>query len=520
MSGGAVTSHASPPAPTARAARLRRELARLHPSVLALLVGGAAGLAIGLASARLSPLMVLGLLPGVGAFLVLVRRPALGVILTAALAPLERLGRFTDDATMYTVSLMRLAGLLALAALVLNRLLTRKGFVFDLPLALYGVFVAFSLLSITYSDDFVKSVQMAGTFLGNLLFFFLIVNATAERRLMDAAILVWLLSSVLTGAYAAYDWHLGSGRSGGFTTDEIDPGRGRSTEERLSAVWEDRGELESLSGKSVRRSMGPTSHAAVFGINLILTLPFFLYALRLRRGGLAKALLILGAGLVAYNIFLTNTRSVIVMAAIVALLCLLRGLIVFSRGWAVAALLVLGMVLLLVPADTYNRSLDFANYSPERSATLRIRLAYWDAALRIIRDHWLTGLGSGNERAVMAYVREDAPHESNLHNEYLQTMMEVGVFPALFLFAFVAVLLRDAFRTATDFRRSGGPPEDYWLLVASQVAMLSVLIYGLQVDVLHFPLKGWWLIAGFVCVMARHGSPVSGRGAGDGRRAA
>ncbi|MGN6385771.1 MAG: hypothetical protein ACTHMT_05975, partial [Verrucomicrobiota bacterium] len=28
-----------------------------------------------------------------------------------------------------------------------------------------------------------------------------------------------------------------------------------------------------------------------------------------------------------------------------------------------------------------------------------------------------------------------------------------------------------------------------------QVAMISVLIFGLQVDVFDFPLKGWWLMA-------------------------
>jgi hypothetical protein len=29
--------------------------------------------------------------------------------------------------------------------------------------------------------------------------------------------------------------------------------------------------------------------------------------------------------------------------------------------------------------------------------------------------------------------------------------------------------------------------------------MISVLVFAVQVDVFHFPLKGWWLVAGITC---------------------
>ena len=32
-------------------------------------------------------------------------------------------------------------------------------------------------------------------------------------------------------------------------------------------------------------------------------------------------------------------------------------------------------------------------------------------------------------------------------------------------------------------------------------AMISALLYGIQVDVFHFPLKGWWLVAGLTYAM-------------------
>lgn len=472
-------------------------------SLLPLVAGGIGGGVFAFSALRLSPVIALGALLSLAALCLLAYYPNLGLMLTAALIPIERVGRFTGESEMYTISLMRITGLLALGALLLNRFLTKKGFVFGVPLMLYAVFVTFSLLSITYSDDLVKSVQMAVTFLGNLLFFFLIINLARDRRSVRGAIMVWLVSSLLTGVYATYDWHLGSGRTGGFSAAEgVDPPRGRSGNDRMSAVWEDRAELESLGDLSVRRSMGTTSHAMVFGINLILTLPFFAYAVRTSKNLWMKAALTLGAGFIFYNISLTNTRSVIALTGVVCLLCVIRGLVRVTVPVLAAGAVGACLVLLVVPVDTYNRSLNLLQYSAERSASLRLRFALWQAGLEIIGDHWLRGLGSGNEKAVLPYLRVDAPEASNLHNEFLQTMMEVGAVPGLVFFAFVGLLLVKSFRAASAFRGRPEFRDEYFLLVASQVAMIAVLLYGIQVDVFHFPLKGWWLIAGLVFVLS------------------
>jgi hypothetical protein len=40
-------------------------------------------------------------------------------------------------------------------------------------------------------------------------------------------------------------------------------------------------------------------------------------------------------------------------------------------------------------------------------------------------------------------------------------------------------------------------------VTACRVAIVITLIFGVQVDVFHFPLKGWWLIAGLTWVVYR-----------------
>jgi hypothetical protein len=491
--------------PAERDGRLAASLA--HPGRAFLLALGAGALLV--VAAAGSPALALGALGGLGFLALLVSRPVLGLYLTAAVIPIERLGRLGDDSSMYTVSLMRVVGMLALGALLVHGLVRRRRFVVDRAFVLYALYVGLCLLTLTYTGDLVKSVQMAGTFLGNLLFLFLVLNLARHGARAETAVLVWLTASALGGIYVAYDWHYGSGQQGGIEGRGYDPGRGEQrAEDRFSTVWEDRGEFESLSGVSARRSMGLTSHALVYGINLILTLPFFLWELGRRPGWRERALVLAGLAIVLYNIFLTNTRSVLLVAAGTLALCAARGLLKL-RPWHLAAGLALLLGLLLVaPVDVYNRILDASNYSPEHAATLRIRLAYWRAAARIIQENWLTGIGAGNELAVPRYVTIEAPEQTNVHNDYLQTTMETGLPGALLFFTFLGLLLVRSYRSAAALRGVPGRDVEHSFLVACQVAMIATLVYGLQVDVFHFPLKGWWLVAGLVSVKAMAARPA------------
>ena len=479
----------------------REVLASSSGGGIALLVGIGAGLLTIGAIATGSLALFLAGIVGLALVALLVARPVLGLYLSAAVIPIERLGRLGDDSAMYTVSLMRIVGALALGALILNSFVRRRRFVFGSAFVVYASYVGLCLTTLTHTTDPVKSVQMIGTFIGNLLFFFLILNLARDKRAAEWAVTLWLAASVLAGLYAVYDWHFGSGERGGIAgSAQYDPGRGEQrAAERFSTVWQDRGEFESLSGVSARRSMGFTSHALVYGINLILTLPFFCWRLR-DCGPVGRVALLAGLGVVSYNLLLTNTRSVLLVAVFAGGLCVVRGLVRLRASHLGALVLIAVAALAFAPVDVYNRILSVANYSPEHAATLRIRFAYWEAATRIIEDHWLVGIGAGNEFAVPRYVTIDAPEETNVHNDYLQTMMEAGIPGGLLFYSFVGLLLWTSFRAAAAVRRRAGPESDYWFLVAAQVAMMATLAYGLQVDVFHFPLKGWWLVAGLVWV--------------------
>jgi len=469
--------------------------------MVALGLGGTAGVVAVFVAARTSPLLALGAAIGLLLFVIMARSPLVGLYTCALVIPLERLGRFTDDSSMYTISLMRVAGVLALGAMLLNMLVRRRRLQFGGAFALYCAYAALAFLTVFYTTDFQGTVRACSAIVGNLMFFFLIVNLVNSRRVAEISVVLWLCVTVAIGLYTAYDWHFGA-LIDGTQIGEFDPGRGEQTaENRMSTVWEDRSEWDELAGTA--RAMGSASHSAVYGINLVLTLPFFFYFLRQEKRLGSRAALLLGLGVVGYNIMLTNTRAAILLAVLVVGIALFWRLVELDVPRAFLGAAGLIAILAMVPEDVWQRVLELSNYTIDRSATLRIRLAYWDAALRAFQEHWFAGLGVGNQQAVPSYLTQPGPEQTTAHCEYLQTALEVGLVGWIMFFGFVSLLLVTAFRAGKRFSHDPARGRDFWFMRACQLAMIAVLVYSLQLDVFHFPLKGWWLVAGLVVALDR-----------------
>jgi O-antigen ligase len=311
-------------------------------------------------------------------------------------------------------------------------------------------------------------------------------------KMIKAAVSVWLLACTVIGVYTIYEWH-----SGSFRMAEAELG---ATSERFSTVLQDNSEWDSL-GITVDRALGTTSSPAVHGINMILTVPFFLFFFRTQRPWYWRALALLGSLVAIYNAVLTNTRAAILVVLVTVVLCFALQMITLTPRALVILVLCGVLIVSLSPGAMYQRALKFSNYTFEGSGTLQTRMRYWQAGLQIIEHHWTTGVGMGNQLAVPALANVQGPDASTVHDEFLEMMIETGVLGWLVFFGFVGLLLWCAFHAAAAYRRFSRSEPHYWFMVACIVSMLSVLVYGVQVDVFHFPLKGWWLIAGLSWTM-------------------
>lgn len=487
-------------------------------TVFVLLLGALAGLGFLQAAVSVSPAMAGAAVVGLGIVYLLLRKPVVGLYILAAVVPVERFGRLSDDTATVEISIMRMLGMVAFVTVLADYIIRRRKPPLTAPLLCWSLYVFFALASLTYSSDLKGGLQIASGAFGNILFLFtvtcLVMGRTYDESLQraDAAVMCWLVACIAIALYSIYDWHFGSGVGGAIPVDSVDPQAGAQLAEfRWSTVWEDTAE-RSLSGLSLRRSMGPTSHAAVFGINLLMSLPFFVYGMRRWRHWAVQGLMLLGLAATAYCLLLTNTRSVIVIGGLVGLLSVMFGLVRLRLWMIMAGLAGCGIGLMYVPQDVFNRVLNVSNYNAQNSQAISIRLDYWEAGFRAIMDNWMMGVGVGNRQVMLSYLRHPIEGHSTMHNIYLQTALDVGILGWLSFAAFVLSSLLVTARLRQMLRAANR--DDYWLATAALILVITVIAYGFQVDVFFFPLKAWWLLVGIVSalyVQARAAEGARGR---------
>ena len=467
-----------------------------HALLAPAVIGTTAGTTLVLMSALTSPVLAAVALAGTIAVMVIAAFPYWGYLLTALIIPLERIGRFTNDSSMATVSLMRIVGMLTLGALLLHFVAKRWRVLITWPGVLYAAYFSVGIMTLAHTSDFEFGVRSLSAMLGNLLFFILVVNIVRTPAQARAGVLCWLLMTSAIGVFTIYQWHWGDV----ITEDRFNSTGERSSDDRFSTVLTDAAEFETL--EQARRALGTTSHPAVYAINVILALPFFAYAYRTVRGRWWRTA-IGGAGLIScYNVALTNTRAALMTMALVLVLIAVTRLIRLTKASIVAGAVAAAVALPLIPGAVWERVLDTRNYTLERSETLRARLLYWQEGGAILADHWLLGIGIGNQTELPRRLspRVYMPPNSTVHNEYLQSLLETGLLGFPVLAAFIIVLARQA-RAGERHYRASGDEHTALMLRAGRVALVAVLVYALQVDVLHFPLKGWWLAMAIVAAL-------------------
>ena len=456
-------------------------------------LGGGGGLAA--VSAAASPMIgaatIAALLAGIGLLL----WPSFALMLVGLSLPIERIGRLTEDSQAVTISISRVVGLLALAALMVHIAVRRWKIVVTPALfyyAGYTLMAAFTILWCRYPEDTTRDVQRI---LGNLLFYFYVINALRQYSLAKAVLLVWLAASTGCALYGIYEYHFG-------VDDQVEENQMGVVSDREQSVVNDDSETHTL-GLKVKRVFGTTSHPTLFGLNLCMTLPFFALFMRLEKRIAVNAIYLAALTAVFYGIFLSNTRAVMLLAAgsILAIL--------FTRLWRLTPVTILGgllaiaAVIPLVPRDVYLRSIDPQMYTVEGSGSFKVRFKFWEKSFELIKQNWMTGIGVGDQTTIVNMVTDElagriTPQgvKASAHNEFIWSMVEVGLVGWLLHWGFVAWIVRAAIRAGRYYRGLDPDCEEFWLCRALQIMLIGVILFGVQTEVFHLPLKGWWLCAG------------------------
>ena len=147
------------------------------------------------------------------------------------------------------------------------------------------------------------------------------------------------------------------------------------------------------------------------------------------------------------------------------------------RNFALAAVIML--VLGLAPGSPLQR---MVHPSGADEIGVNARWATWKAALRMIADHPLVGIGPGSFRAVVTqYEDPDAAFENLAHNTYLELGAELGI-PVMLIYIAVGIA---TFRSLEATRR---------LALKSSRSLTNVAV-GLQAGLIGCAVGIWFLTA-------------------------
>lgn len=447
-----------------------------------------------------SPQAALALIVGVGIVVTVFLSPSAAFLLTAFVVPLERTGRFSNDSATYSLSLMKMMGLLALTSFVVHQLLHRRRCILPLPFLLYTAYVAYGVFTLAFTSDSTNGIRAVSLLVGNIMFFFLTINIVRNRAIAEKAILAWLLSTTVIGVLTIYQFHRSTGAIADFDYQMTGM---LTTEQRFALVAYDG---VSSSGGVPRRAIGTTSHSAVYAINLILTLPFFAYFFYTTTHRWLYRAVTVGGLITIYNILLTNTRAAFLTTAVMFGLMVCTNLLRIKVRIVIGFLLVALVVMVAAPSDLSNRALNAANYSL-KSEEFRERVMMWKAAGSVLADHWIIGVGIGN----CVEVPRRTPMKTSttsIHNDLLATLVETGLIGFALLTAFL-VSLHTRCRAGERWFRSQGDSNSVLLCTAARLQIYTILFYGIQAETLTLPLKGFWLALGLAVALARVTAPVS-----------
>jgi len=423
--------------------------------------------------------------------------PVFGLLTMAGLAPVERFGRLTNDGSEFTFSVMRAAGLVLVIVFVVHWLLLKRRFRFPPSLLWYGAYMALGVMSLTWTSDLQYGRNQTAMQLGNLLFFFVVLNMVNSLKKARLLLAVWLCVVCAIGVFTIYKWH---SDSGGIVADEdyYLRGGGLTTGERYAAVLYDPPSY----AQRQRRAIGTTSHPGAYGIDLLLALPIYVYFFRTTQSRLLRILVSAAALVAVYNVFLTNTRAVLVTFGVITLYALITGFL-RMRVWFVALTLAAAAVAFTyAPPDLRDRLLSFDQYFKQgREASFGERLYLMKVSVDLISESPLFGVGLGNQVDVAERGKLDWRDRSrSAHNDFIATWLEVGLVGLVLVVGFLVSIYR-RYRLGERVGLDLNEPRLFLLTNAARVQFFAILVFGLQGEPLTQPIKGFWLTAGIVVAL-------------------
>jgi putative inorganic carbon (HCO3(-)) transporter len=339
---------------------------------------------------------------------------------------------------------------------------------------------SFNLAAVDYSAVlFFLSVFMAGitsVFLSeslNFIIYYLIcflalvitVSSINSADQLDTLIRIISACAFLTSVYGIYQWKV--------VGIPVNPSE---TDLTLS---------QDLGG----RVFSTIGNANVYGEFLVLAIPFFIALIINEKTWLRKILWAILLSPVILVLFKTGSRAAWGACAVSVFIFLL-----FRNKRLIPVFMIIGLVALpFLPAPIYNRILTIFN---PNDSSIEYRKKIFAAAVSVLKDYWVTGIGLGNNAVNLIFNRYKPPDLSTVahtHFFLIQLWLETGLFGVLSFLAMLVRMFKNTFAAVRD-KRNGGLNN---IMAASLSAISGLFVIGFVDHVWFFKriLLFFWIVA-------------------------
>ena len=361
------------------------------------------GMAFGLISIFIDPLLILKLITVFAFLSMILSSPETGIIGIFLTLPFLQ--------TMQLAALLCLVFVSYVLKLVCGRRVLRFHLV-DFTVLAFLVFVFFGGILTIDSSSFTKMLLLVCF----MLSYFVVKNIISSPALVRRCLYALVIASTVVSAYGIYQNYFGA----------------------LSTVWQDVAMFSEIRGRVVSTFENPN----VLGEYLILVFPITLALMASAKRSGERFFLFVSAVLDCACLVFTWSRGAWLGFAIATVIFLCVSSKYFFTAGILSVPPIVTAAVFKVDSSVIRRITSFGDSSTS------YRLGIWEGTLRMLEDIGLYGIGIGEGAFAKAYPVyslagiEAAPHS---HNLYLQIAVETGVFSLIAFLCFVFIFAQCSF---------------------------------------------------------------------------
>ncbi|MHC4570461.1 MAG: O-antigen ligase family protein [Planctomycetota bacterium] len=423
-----------------------------------------------------------------GAGIVILFRPDIGLLLVLGLFPLETMGRFAATTDIVQVSIVQICGILSVLSWLIHTIIKKSKVFFT---SHYIVFIGMALLAIVtvfFAVDKKEGMTYLIHLFANFGLYFLVVNIIDSERLLKSALVVILLVSLLISGFSIYQRFDPSLHGGEIELGFKGKGGGMLIEEKELGI--------------LIRTSGFMRHYDALAFFLMLPIGIAFYMNRLARSAITKNLLLASTIIYFAALVLTFSKVGIIGLVVLISLLLIKKVLKITPAVTFYFIVIALLGILFVPKTYWLRVLPIKQYTA-RSEMVSMRVTVWENGLRMFMDNWLFGVGLGNFNTNLDEYEPDLmPVRGgySAHNTYLEIACEWGILGVMLFSAFIWITFKDL-RSSREILKT---TDNY------QLSFLSHTMGAIYIAFLIFSFahsmewrKEWWLVPALSVVIRK-----------------